>query len=248
LALLTSLGRGNRIESVNSSTLDSDAHAKLGTPAARRELRVSELPIWISIDPQNPGLTLGYRRVAEEGSWLGALVFGRNRSETTLGPADDDNAPPAALSIDEAMRIASAWADRETAREVGRVAADFAAERDAAREAQAEAEARASQYQTERDSAFAARDSLRAVAAHLTGERADLAGQLKRTYERPWRPIKFAFSHRLLRMPSSATAPISERMSARFAVLLKAEAQGVSTSTSRRRARRRPGSCRWGRF
>ncbi len=202
---------------MNSSTLDSDAHAKLGTPAARRELRVSELPIWISIDPQNPGLTLGYRRAAEGGSWLGALVFGRKRSETTLGPADDDNAPPGALSIGEAMRIASAWADRETAREVGRGATDFAAERDAAREAQAKAEARASQYLTERDSAFAARDSLRAVAAHLTGERADLAGQLKRTYERPWRPIKFAFSHRLLRMLSSATAPISERMSARFA-------------------------------
>ena len=99
----------------------------------------------------------------------------------------------------------------------GRDAADLIAQRDAARTAQAKAEAQISQYGAERDSAIAACESLRAVVAHLMGERADLAGQLKRTYERPWRPIKYAFNHRLLRMLSSATAPISERMSARFA-------------------------------
>ncbi len=95
--------------------------------------------------------------------------------------------------------------------------ADFIAERDAARAAQARAEARASQYETERDSAIAARELLRAVVEHLTSERANLAEQLKRTYERPWRPIKFALNFRLLRLLSSATAPISGRMSARFA-------------------------------
>ena len=99
----------------------------------------------------------------------------------------------------------------------GSDAADLVAQRDAAREAQAKAEAQISQYEAERDSAIAASESLRAVVAHLMSERADLAGQLKRTYERPWRPIKYAFNHRLLRMLSSATAPISERMSARFA-------------------------------
>jgi GT2 family glycosyltransferase len=108
----------------------------------------------------------------------------------------------------------------------GSNSADFVAERDAARAAQAKAEARASQYETERDSAFAARESLRAVVAHLTSERAHLAGQLKRTYERPWRPIKFALNYRLLRMLSSVTAPISERMSARFASSAESRSPG----------------------
>ena len=94
---------------------------------------------------------------------------------------------------------------------------DLVAERDAARQAQALAALRASQYETERDSAFAARESLRLVVAHLLSERAYLASQLKRTYERPWRPVKFATTGRLLRMLSAASRPISARMSARFA-------------------------------
>ena len=94
---------------------------------------------------------------------------------------------------------------------------DLIAERDAARQAQALAELRAAQYETERDSAFAARESLRLVIAHLMSERAYLAGQLKRTYERPWRPVKFATTRRLLRILSAASRPISGRMSARFA-------------------------------
>jgi hypothetical protein len=197
---------------VNNSTLDSDALVKLGTPAGRRTLQASERPIWISVGPQNSDLELGYRKAAEAGVWLGALILGGERSEAMLGPADDDNASPGALTIGEAVRSAVAWAERERARNVGRAAADFVAERDAARVAQAKAEARASQYETERDSAFAARESLRAVVAHLTSERAHLAGQLKRTYERPWRPIKFAFNYRLLKLLSSTTAPISQRM------------------------------------
>jgi O-antigen biosynthesis protein len=203
---------------VNDLTpLDSDALVKLGTPAGRRALPASEHPIWISVGPQNSDLELGYRKAGEVGVWLGALVLGGERSEATLGPADDGDAPPGALSIGEAVRSAVAWAERERARDVGRVAGDLVAKREAARQAQAEAEARATQYETERDSALAARDSLRAVVAHLTAERVDLAAQLKRTYERPWRPIKYAFNHRLLKLLGSATAPISKRMSARFA-------------------------------
>jgi O-antigen biosynthesis protein len=197
--------------------LDSDALLKLGTPVGRRALPASEHPIWVSVDPQNSELKLGYRKSGETGVWLGALVLSGERSEATLGAADDDNAPPGALSIGEAARSAVAWAERERAKDVGRVVSDLVAERDSARQAQAKAEVRASQFETERDSALAARDSLRAVVAHLTSERVDLAAQLKRTYERPWRPIKYAFNYRLLEMLSSATGPISERMSARFA-------------------------------
>ncbi len=185
--------------------------------------------MWISVGPENLGLKLGYRRGGEVGVWLGALILDGERSETTLGPADDDNAPLGALTIGEAARAAVAWADTERARGAGRVwavarpltgavgpADDHFTEHDA-RDAMARAEARASQYEKERDSAIAARESLKAVVAHLTSERANLAGQLRRTYERPFRPIKFAFNYRLLTILSSATAPISKRMSARFA-------------------------------
>ncbi|HEX9167469.1 MAG TPA: glycosyltransferase family 2 protein, partial [Roseiarcus sp.] len=91
------------------------------------------------------------------------------------------------------------------------------AERDAALRAQALAQLKAAQYEMERDSAYATRASLQAVVAHLLRERADLAGQLRRTYERPWRPLKYAVTCRLLRILSVATKPISERRSARFA-------------------------------
>ena len=197
--------------------LDSDALLKLGTPASRRALPASEHPIWISVGPQNPDVRLGYRKADETGVWLSALISSGERLEATLGPADDEHAPPGALSFGEAARSAIAWADRARATDVGRAAGDVAAEREAGRHAQTEAEARATQYETERDSALAARDSLRAVVAHLTSERVDLAAQLKRAYERPWRPIKYAFNYRLLRILSSVTKPVSGRMSARFA-------------------------------
>jgi GT2 family glycosyltransferase len=102
-------------------------------------------------------------------------------------------------------------------READMPSQELIAERDAALQARALAQLRASQYETERDSAFAARDSLKLVVSHLLSERANLAGQLKRTYERPWRPLKFATTRRLLRMLSAASKPISERMSTRFA-------------------------------
>jgi O-antigen biosynthesis protein len=210
--------------------LESKALVQLGTPASRRTLQASEHPVWISVGPPNSGLMLGYSKAAEVGVWLGALILNGERSEATLGPADDDKAPPGALSVKEAASAAFAWAERKRARGIGRAkavamppdaavrsGADIAAERDAARQAQARAEARASQFERERDSAVAARESLRAVQAHLTTERAYLADQLKRTYERPWRPIKYAFSRHFLTMLSAATGPFSERMSARFA-------------------------------
>jgi GT2 family glycosyltransferase len=212
----------------NSASLDNSPVVKLGSPTGRRALPLSERTMWISVGPENSGLRLGYRKAAEVGVWLGALILNGERSETTLGTADDDNAPPGALTIGEAARAAVAWADTARARGIGHIwavarplsgpvdgAGPFA-ERDV-RDAVATAEARASQYEKERDWALAARDSLRAVVAHLTSERIDLASQLKRTYERPWRPIKYAFNYRLLTMLSRATAQISERRSARFA-------------------------------
>ena len=166
-------------------TLDSNALAQLGTPAARRK-RKSEHPIWISIGPQNSGVKLGYR-AAEAGAWLAALTFEGERLEAVLGPADDENAPPEALNIWDAASAAVAWAESERARiDVGSraaatpgTAADLTAELNAARAARAIAEARAAQFETERDSAAAASESLRTLAARLIGERAYLAG-LKR--------------------------------------------------------------------
>jgi GT2 family glycosyltransferase len=212
------------IENVNNSALlDNNALALLGTAAARREWRKSEDPIWIPVGRQTSGIKLGYR-AAEIGVWLAALTLEGERSETTLGPADDENAPPGALDIRDAASAAAAWAEGERARVVARataiqtpLSADLIAELHAAHEAQATAEARAAQFEAERDSAAAARESLRSLLAHLIGERAYLAGQLTRAYQRPWRPIKLAFHYHLLRMLGAASEPISKGMSARLA-------------------------------
>ena len=228
----------------NSTAWESNAVVSLGSPAGRRDLPASDHPTWISVGPERSGLKLGYRKTAGGGAWLAALVLDGERLEKTLGPADDDHAPLGALKMAEAARAAVLWAESERARGAGGAGpgvkpligaagpnegvtqplgtadawvGDLTSQRDGAREAQAKAEARALQYEAERDAAFAARDSLRAVVAHLTNERTHLAGQLKRTYERPWRTLKFAFNRRLLTILSSATAPISTRMSARFA-------------------------------
>jgi GT2 family glycosyltransferase len=210
----------------NSTLLDRKALAELGTPAARRERLKSEHPVWMSVGPQTSGLELGYRSEAGVGVWLAALILEGERSEATLGPADDENAPPDALNIWEAASAAVAWADKQQrARVAGGSTpaatpggdADLVAQVKAAREAQAMAEARAEQFEAERNSATAARESLRSLVAHLIGERAYLAGQLKRTYQRPWRSLKFALNTRVLSTLSAVSRPISGRMSARFA-------------------------------
>ena len=51
--------------------------------------------------------------------WLAAQVFEGERSEATLGLADDTNAPPDALSISDAASAAVAWADNQRARVAG---------------------------------------------------------------------------------------------------------------------------------
>ena len=99
-------------ESVTNSTLvDRNTLAQLGTAAARREQRKSEDPIWISIGPPNSGVKLGYR-AAEAGVWLAALTVEDERFEAMLGPADDENAPPDALNISNAASAAVAWAEK----------------------------------------------------------------------------------------------------------------------------------------
>jgi hypothetical protein len=104
------------------------------------------------------------------------------------------------------VSAAVAWADNQRSRVAGGSTtiaipgggADLVAELKAARDAKAIAEARAAQFEAERDSAMAARESLRSVVAHLIGERAYLVGQLTRTYERPWRSLKFVMNRWLL--------------------------------------------------
>jgi O-antigen biosynthesis protein len=210
---------------VNNLTVpDGDALARLGTPAARREQQNAEHPVWISLAPEDSGVELGYRR-AEVGVWLAALILDGKRSEATLGPADDENAQPGALTIVDATRAAVVWAAEERARLVVRSTAvvalasptDPVAELEAARKARAIAEARAAQFEAERDSAVAARESLRSLVVHLICERAYLVGQLTRAYQRPWRPLKFALNHRLLNAISAASRPISGRISSRLA-------------------------------
>lgn len=57
-------------ESVTDSTLlDGKALAQLGTAEARRELRKSEAPIWISVGRQTSGIRLGYRAAEAAYGW-----------------------------------------------------------------------------------------------------------------------------------------------------------------------------------
>ncbi len=208
----------------NSGLLDNDALAQIGASAARGGRPRSDHPIWVSVGGENSGVKLGYRRVGEVGVWLAARIFEGESSEAMLGFADDTNAPPDALSIWGAAVAAVAWADSQRARVAGSSTAietgyktdEILSKLTAARDAKAIAEARAAQFEAERDSAMAARESLRSVVEHLIGERAYLVGQLTRTYERPWRSLKFALSRRLLSALSAASRPISARMSARF--------------------------------
>lgn len=77
--------------------------------------------------------------------WLAALTFEGERFEATLGPADDESAPPEALNITNAARAALAWAESERARIAASSRAvpmpvstvDLIAQLDASREAQA---------------------------------------------------------------------------------------------------------------
>ncbi len=63
----------------------------------------------------------------------------------------------------------------------------------------------------------AERTSLLSTISLLRQERAQLAQQLKKTYQRPWRPIKQFVSFYSLTVFAALSAPISERISARFA-------------------------------
>jgi GT2 family glycosyltransferase len=207
----------------NSGLLDNDSLAQIGTPATRGERPSFDNLIWVSVGAENSGLKLGYRRAGGVGVWLAAQVSGGDRSEVELGLADDTNAPPDALSIWEAVSAAVAWTERahvgkgSTGIGTGGNQVDLSNKLRAALDAKTIAEARAAQLEAERDSALAMRESLRSVVAHLMGERAYLVGQLTRTYERPWRSVKFALNRRILNGLSAATRPVSARMAARFA-------------------------------
>ena len=131
-----------------------DQLPELETPAMRRKLVVSEHPVWISIDTNDSGIRLGYRKDRDGGVWLGGLNTGDGRIETVLGRADDEEAPPEALTVMMAKEAACNWADRIRARsaestessatagkainghasvpETGITVAQLAAERDAA--------------------------------------------------------------------------------------------------------------------
>lgn len=64
--------------------------------------------------------------------------------------------------------------------------------------------------------AIAQRNRLHSQIAELRNERDFLAGQLIRTYERPWRPVKHRVNSLLLSMLAAAVTPVSRRSAARF--------------------------------
>ena len=89
--------------------------ANLSTPAKRRKLP-SDKVHWTAIGGGRGGLKLGYRKGARGGSWVAKLVFNKRRVEAVLGKADDEGHAPGALSHQDAIREAGAWAASERQR------------------------------------------------------------------------------------------------------------------------------------
>ena len=87
----------------------------LSTPAKRRKLP-SDKPLWTAVGGGRGGLKLGYRKGARGGSWLAKLVFNKHRTEIVIGGADDRGHAPGALSHQDAIREAGAWAATERQR------------------------------------------------------------------------------------------------------------------------------------
>ena len=87
----------------------------LSTPAKRRKLP-SDKPLWTAVGGGRGGLKLGYRKGARGGSWLAKLVFNKHRTEVVIGGADDSGHAPGALSHQDAIREAGAWAATERQR------------------------------------------------------------------------------------------------------------------------------------
>jgi integrase len=88
--------------------------AKIDTIARRKKLPVSSKPVWTAIGDGRSGLKLGYRRGARGGVWVGKLVMGGARIETTLGASDDGSG--VGLNYADATAAAIAWAGKEQAR------------------------------------------------------------------------------------------------------------------------------------
>jgi len=88
----------------------------LDTPAKRRKVPAGKAPVWSAIGGQRGGLKLGYRKGAKGGVWVAKMVGAKCRREATLGPADDDNAKPGALTFKAATSAALEWAGLERVR------------------------------------------------------------------------------------------------------------------------------------
>lgn len=85
---------------------------RIDTPARRRRLTPTKAPVWAAIGQARGGLKLGYRKGARGGVWVAKVIGPELRQETVLGPADDDGAPPQALSYTAAAHGAIAWSER----------------------------------------------------------------------------------------------------------------------------------------
>jgi integrase len=94
----------------------TDAGLRIDTPAMRRKISRRKAPVWSAIGEKRGGLKLGYRKGCKGGVWIAKAVGGRCRRETTLGPADDDNSKPGALTYKSAIAAALDWANCEQAR------------------------------------------------------------------------------------------------------------------------------------
>jgi integrase len=72
-------------------------------------------PYWQGIGGGRGGVSLGYRKSAGTGVWIGKLVFEGKRTEEKIAQADDDGAPAGALPFRAAVTATMDWATRKHA-------------------------------------------------------------------------------------------------------------------------------------
>jgi integrase len=85
--------------------------SSIDTSAKRAKLPARKNPYWQGISGGRGGVSLGYRKASRgAGAWIAKIItLDGARFEERLGPTNDDNAPPGALSYPSAVTAALVW-------------------------------------------------------------------------------------------------------------------------------------------
>ena len=90
--------------------------SSIDTSSKRARLEARKNPYWVGVSGGRGGISIGYRKGSKgAGKWIAKVVVDRQRIEERIGIADDENAPPGALSYRTAVATALEWGSRQYA-------------------------------------------------------------------------------------------------------------------------------------